>query len=248
MPDNTFEKAWEEQFGDLQNEVELVGTYGSDVTHASSAWTSTSRDLDVPDKKGVTKRERIPGLLKVLAQDGHHTPFEKSALHFLVRSDIATHIHLLKHRIGVSINGESARYKELKQDKLYMPPEWPETEKLLYLSHMVTTYENYHRALKSLTGHYMETESMSKRNARKRAKECARFYLPYGNQLTCDVQFNFRSFSHFVGLRYSTHAQREVCQLARQMLEAVQATGEFTHTLRSFGFTDEHDVLVEPFD
>ena len=90
------------------NHCELIGYYGDDETHALSAWTSTSRDL-TPDK-----RERIPALLKMLAENGHHTPFEKSALHFLVTVDTATHIHLLKHRIGVSINGESARYKELK--------------------------------------------------------------------------------------------------------------------------------------
>jgi thymidylate synthase ThyX len=57
----------------------------------------------------------------MLASEGHHTPFEKSQLHFLVNVDQATHIHLLKHRIGVSINGESARYKELKEDKTYIP-------------------------------------------------------------------------------------------------------------------------------
>ena len=51
----------------------------------------------------------------MLASEGHHTPFEKSSLHFLVTVDQATHIHLLKHRIGVAINGESARYKELKE-------------------------------------------------------------------------------------------------------------------------------------
>src|SRR5690606_15059899 len=56
--------------------------------------------------------------------EGHHTPFEKSTLHFLVTVDQATHIHLLKHRIGVSINGESARYKELKEDKIYLPEDW----------------------------------------------------------------------------------------------------------------------------
>lgn len=244
-----FEVKWKEKFGDLRNEVELIGIYGSDITHCLSAWTSTSRDLDVVSvKTGLSKRDRIPALLKVLAQDGHHTPFEKSALHFLVRSDIATHIHILKHRVGVSVNGESARYKELKQDKLYMPSEWPESEKRMYLAHMEQTYEHYHRCLKKLIPIYMETEGMTKKKARSRAKESARFYLPYGNQLTCDVQFNFRSFAHFVGLRYTTHAQREVCKLARQMLEAVQATGEFTHSLNAFGFTDEHDVLVEPFD
>ena len=29
----------------MNNQVELMGTYGSDETHALSAWTSTSRQL-----------------------------------------------------------------------------------------------------------------------------------------------------------------------------------------------------------
>ena len=29
----------------MANQVELLGHYGSDLTHAQSAWTSTSRDL-----------------------------------------------------------------------------------------------------------------------------------------------------------------------------------------------------------
>ncbi len=102
----------------LSNSVELLGHYGSDTVHAQSAWTSTSRDLT------EDKLARIDKLLKMLASEGHHTPFEKSGLHFLVNVDQATHIHLLKHRVGVSINGESARYKELKQDKMMWPSDW----------------------------------------------------------------------------------------------------------------------------
>jgi len=246
MSDEFKEENWTEVFGNLRNEVELIGTYGSDITHALSAWTSTTRDLDTPDSKGVTKRERIPRLLTMLAENKHHSPFEKSVLHFLIKSDIASHIHILKHRVGVSVNSESARYKELKNDKLYMPTEWPESEKRLYLAHMEQTYEHYHRSLKSLTKHYMETEGMTKKKARSRAKESARFYLPYGNQLTCDVQFNFRSFAHFVGLRYSTHAQREICNLASDMIEAVIKTGNFPISLKAFGFTDEDGNIKPP--
>ncbi len=93
------------------NKVQLIGFYGDDKVHACSAWTSTSRDLN------EDKINRIPKLLKMLADAGHHTPFEKSAIHFLVDTDIASHIHILKHRIGVPVNGESARYKEIKEDK-----------------------------------------------------------------------------------------------------------------------------------
>ena len=61
-----------------KNKVELLGFYGSDLTHAQSAWTSTSRDLT------EEKLERIPKLLQMLASEGHHTPYEKSQFHFLV--------------------------------------------------------------------------------------------------------------------------------------------------------------------
>ena len=106
----------------MENKVELIGTYGSDEGHALSAWTSTSRFLN--DKK----RGRIGKLLGMLAREGHMTPFEKSSLHFLVTTDIATHIHLLKHRIGVSLNAESARYKEFKVNKYHIPIDWPKDE------------------------------------------------------------------------------------------------------------------------
>jgi hypothetical protein len=36
----------------------------------------------------------------------------------LINSDIASHIHKIKHRIGVSVNADSARYKELKDKYL----------------------------------------------------------------------------------------------------------------------------------
>jgi len=103
----------------MENKVELTGIFGGDQEHAMSAWTSTSRDIT------EEKWKRVPALLKFLAENGHHTPFEKSYLQFLVTCDTASHIHLLKHRIGVSINAESGRYKELKDDKYYIPEDWP---------------------------------------------------------------------------------------------------------------------------
>jgi len=98
----------------MKNSVELLGYYGSDEVIACSAWTSTSRDL-TEDKKA-----RVGKLIDMLWSQGHETPFEKGVVHFLVNTDIASHIHLLKHRV-TSLNAESARYKELKEDKYYIP-------------------------------------------------------------------------------------------------------------------------------
>jgi len=204
----------------MPNKVELIGYYGSDLIHAQSAWTSTSRDLT------DEKIERVGKLLKMLASEGHHTPFEKSSLHFLVTVDQATHIHLLKHRIGVSINGESARYKELKEDKHYLPDDWPVKwkERLHWMTEVSNTF--YHQCLDDLTPTL----------GRKRAKESARFFKTFNSQITMDIMFNWRSFYHFQQLRNSEHAQVEVRELAQQMLDIVKNLPDnpFKQTIEAF--------------
>jgi len=214
------------------NKVELIGYYGSDLVHAQSAWTSTSRDIT------DEKKARVGKLLKMLAGEGHHTPFEKSSLHFLVTVDQATHIHLIKHRIGVSVNGESARYKELKEDKYYIPKDWdmkihddefPEYQ--ITWGEMLKNFTEqsnllYHKCLEELTPVL----------GRKRAKESARFFKTFNSQITMDVMFNWRSFYHFQQLRNSEHAQVEVRQLAQDMLNLVkQIEGNpFKETIEAF--------------
>ena len=204
----------------MKNTVELLGHYGSDSIHAQSAWTSTSRDLT------DDKLERIPKLLEMLASEGHHTPFEKSSLHFLVTVDQATHIHLLKHRIGCSINGESARYKELKEDKYYIPEDWDETLQQDLIDFTQEANEYYHKFLEILTP----------KIGRKRAKESARFFKTFNSQITMDVMFNWRSFYHFQQLRNSEHAQVEVRELAQQMLDLVKNIegNPFKETIKAF--------------
>jgi thymidylate synthase (FAD) len=212
----------------MKNQVELLGYYGNDTIHACSAWTSTSRELT------DEKIERIPKLLKMLASEGHHTPFEKSSLHFLVTIDQATHIHLIKHRIGVSVNGESARYKELKEDKFYLPEDWDNEGTIL--KHWYDMLESYSKETNNL--YHKCLEDLTPILGRKRAKESARFFKTFNSQITMDVMFNWRSFAHFLQLRNSEHAQVEVREVAKQMLELVkQIEGNpFEHTIKAFGY------------
>ena len=204
----------------MKNKVELLGYYGSDITHAQSAWTSTSRDIT------DEKKARIPKLLNMLASEGHETPFEKSSFHFLVTVDQATHIHLLKHRIGVSINGESARYKELKEDKSYIPEDWDNRWSIALQNFTDRANHLYHECLEDLTPIL----------GRKRAKESARFFKTFNSQIDMDIMFNFRSFVHFQRLRNSEHAQKEVRELAQMMLDLVKGIegNPFEHTLEAF--------------
>jgi flavin-dependent thymidylate synthase len=231
---------------ELPNSVELLGYYGSDLTIALSAWSSTSRDLT------EDKLARVPALINQLwnaEPNKHKSPFEKGLVHFLVNSDIASHIHLLKHRIA-SINAESARYKELKEDKYYLPTDWQDVRNLEEISisknyfdfeasegnrwvNILEDYINlgdelYHLALKDAT----------KPLGRKRAKESCRYFKTYASQIQADVMFNMSSFNNFLQLRNEDHAQLEIHDIARQMLELVKNIegNPFEYTIKAWGY------------
>ena len=188
----------------MDNKVELLGYYGSDEVIACSAWTSTSRNLT------DEKRGRIQRLIEMLWINGHETPFEKGSVHFLVDTDIASHIHLLKHRIS-SLNAESARYKELKEDKYYLPEDWPIEWAAELQKYTAMGNDLYHQCL----------EELEPVLGRKRAKESARFFKTYNSQIQADVMFNMRSFANFIQLRNSEHAQKEIREIAQQMWDLV---------------------------
>lgn len=240
---------------ETKNSVVLLGFYGGDKTHCLSAWQSTNLDFeytqDINSRIQVlfanttkTKKKSPEDLLKMLADHGHHTPFEKSTLHFQLTDDVASHIHCLKHRIAASINAESARYKEL-QDKWHIPDDWNIPVDQLTQSVKLSVFDNsdtwadilfqyvqwghelYHEAIHQLTPFL----------GRKRAKESARYFLTYAKQIDHDMMFNFRSFVHFQQLRNSDDAQKEIRDIAHQMLVQVQSIpgNPFEHSLSAFG-------------
>ena len=218
-----------------QNTVELIGYYGNDQIHACSAWTSTSRDLT------EDKIQRIPKLLKMLADAGHHTPFEKSSLHFLVNSDIASHIHKLKHRVAVSINGESARYKEIKEDKYLIPDDWKGIKRTDNIKFGDSDAFNWADALLQYTElgnklYHASFKDLEPVLGRKRAKESARYFKTYNSQIQADVMFNWRSFYHFLSLRNKPDAQKEIREIAAEMLRLVKNIegNPFEHTIAAF--------------
>ena len=218
----------------MDNKVELLGHYGSDEIIACSAWTSTSRNLT------DEKRNRIQPLINMLWINGHETPFEKGVVHFLVDTDIASHIHLLKHRIS-SLNAESARYKELKEDKYYLPEDWGdirnskpnlrvdasgEPSASLYNKQTTFNNEKWTSILRKYTelGNKLYHQCVADLEpvlGRKRAKESARFFKTYNSQIQADVMFNMRSFANFIQLRNSEHAQKEIREIAQQMWDLV---------------------------
>jgi flavin-dependent thymidylate synthase len=175
----------------------------------------------------------------------HKTPFERGIVEFNITCEQASHIHMIKHRLA-NINGESARYKELKEDKFYLPEDWWEIrvtpdvkddleypqEEYMDWFHALELYTElgnklYHKALAQLTPIL----------GRKRAKESARFFKTMNSQLTLSVMMNMSCFQNFVTLRADDAAQKEIHEIADMMVEAVKNIegNPFKHTLRAFG-------------
>lgn len=204
-----------------ENQVKILEFAGSDLSHARAAWASTNQEIT------SDKMSRIPKLLKFLAENEHGTPFEHSMLSFHIQGDIASHIHCLKHRTGVSINTESARYKEMKEDLYYLPEDWPEDMVDNTIKNMEQQHWDYHTMLKGLDELGV---------TRSRAKEMARYVLPYSHQLRWVMTFNFRSFMHFQKLRNSEHAQVEIREIAKEMLRLSFCDGRFNHSLSAYGY------------
>jgi thymidylate synthase (FAD) len=228
---------------DYTNKVSLIGWYGGDKAIARAAWTSTQ--VDVEKKTDEQIRDL---LINKLWNNGsgkpHKTPFERGLVEFNITCEQASHIHLLKHRLA-NINGESARYKELKEDKFYLPEDWKSIKaKSLtgkYLEkhngkdwydilqiHAEISNELYHAALRDL----------EKNLGRKRAKESARFFKTMNSQLTLSVMMNMSCFGNFVNLRDDEAAQREIAWIAQDMVKCVkEIDGQpFKFSMEAFGF------------
>lgn len=210
--------------------MELLGIYGSDLTVAQAAWTSTNRELT------SDKLDRVPKMIETLYQEGHMTPFERIVVHFLVDVDVATHIHLIKHRM-MGINGESARYKELKEDRYHIPEDWvdnPVLETYRKQLEEVSRLTNsiYHECLNDLTPIL----------GRARAKESARYFKLYNSKIKTDVIMNMSAFSNFYWLRGSSKAQKEIRDIAHGMMEILSTRPEIQHTVRMI--KSRHELMA----
>lgn len=226
----------------MSNSVELIGWYGGDRAIARAAWTSTQADIN--NKTDDQIRDLI---VNKLWNNGtgksHKTPFERGIVEFNIVCDVASHIHLIKHRLA-NINGESARYKELKEDRFHIPEDWAnivatslkgdylekhngKTWQQILEAHTQISDQLYHAALADLTPVL----------GRKRAKESARFFKTYNSQITLSVMMNMSCFYNFYSLRADSAAQTEIQSIANGMLEEIKKIdgSPFKFTLEAFG-------------
>ena len=243
---------------EYKNSVTLIDYMGSDKLHSLAAWASTFAELDVdmPDDieprvdvlvnhilNNGKKKRTIQDLLSYLAENEHNSPFRFSSFVFAMNTDIATHIQKLKHKVILEAeNGESARYKELKEDKFYLPEDWKDirvSEKGIAFDFGAdnwydvlknnTIIQNvlYHESLKDLTPIL----------GRKRAKESARYFKTYNSQINTFNKLSFDGIMQFYYKRADSNvAQNEIAFIANEMINCIKNidNNPFEYSLKAF--------------
>lgn len=229
----------------MQNKVELIGFYGGDHAISRAAWTSTSTDVEAKSEEQIQKLI-VNTLWNNASGKPHKTPFERGIVEFNITCDQASHIHLLKHRTA-NINGESARYKELKEDRMLLPEDWNvETENIYFNDGLLfcdIEGENFHweNVLRSYSDlgnklYHQCLEELVPILGRKRAKESARFFKTMNSQLTLSVMMNMSCFYNFYVLRSDSAAQLEIREISELMIQAIENIegNPFKYTLEAF--------------
>lgn len=169
-----------------------------------------------------------------------NTPFERGIVEFNITADVASHIHIIKHR-HLSVNGESARYKELKEDRYLLPQDWDGircSDELhsLFGNDWLEILESYTKLGNDL--YHKAVNDLTPTLGRKRAKESARYFKTYNSQITLSVMTNMSCFHNFYTLRADDAAQLEIQDIANQMLDCIKGIegNPFKYTLEAFGF------------
>jgi thymidylate synthase (FAD) len=205
--------------------VQLESALASDLDVVRAARISFRRSTE-------TLSEADEKLIAYLMREEHGTPFEHNYFRFQVRAPIFVLREWHRHRIGASINEESGRYVELREEG------WtPEPDEI--------------RVRRGRPGHYQyETASREigqeaaegQRNIHQAAfaeyrrqielgvaPEVARNVLPVATYSEMIWSCNARSLMHFLHLRNAPEAQREIRLYAEALEEFFAEEMPVTH-------------------
>jgi len=213
--------------------VKLLGVHASDddvIAAARISTTGDQTDADVKSKKGF---------INFLMKGRHGTPFEHNFFKFMVTAPIFVWREHHRHRIGVSYNEESGRYKKL-DPHFYVPA----ASRPLVQIGKAGAYEfvagtpaqlgvvdaNVKRAAQTSYDAYQQMLDEGI------AREVARMVLPVNIFSSCIVTLNARSLMNFLSLRtkeegshFPSYPQAEIEMVARQYEAAFAAAMPITY-------------------
>ncbi|MBO7640048.1 MAG: FAD-dependent thymidylate synthase [Treponema sp.] len=230
--------------------VRLVDYYGSDQRIVQAARVSYGA--------GTKTVSEDAGLIDYLLRHQHTSPFEQVVFTFHVKMPIFVARQWVRHRMG-RMNEVSGRYSIMK-DEFYVPENsciatqskdnkqgrnsdaLPEEEAQEYRDAFTKGQENA----------YSEYSKMIEKGL---AREIARINLPLSLYTEFYWQMDLHNLFHFLKLRLDSHAQYEIREYAKVMLEMVRkvcplATASFENDINgSVSFTkEEMEALRQVLD
>jgi thymidylate synthase (FAD) len=174
------------------------------------------------DLEAAQNPKGYKGTLRALIGQKHGTPIEHGWLSFYVHAPIFVTREIIRHRIGVSPNEESGRYKELEpvfwvprferpmlkasDHKPMRPKAAPLGDRDLYDDMMMSSTEAYENAWDAYTWE-LQCGILP---------EVARRHLPLSIYSSMRLSFNPRSLMHFLSLR--VHAPRSPRAVLRWLI------------------------------
>lgn len=246
-----------------KNTCTLIDYMGSDKSHSLAAWASTFAEFDVDLPENIEnrvdvlvnhilnngkKKRSIPELLEYLAANEHTSPFRFSSFIFACTTDIVTHYQKLKHSVILEAeNGESARYKELMEDKFYLPEDWKETfvtQSIFMDGECIATIgENWYNVLQNFSTaanelYHQALKDLTPILGRKRAKESTRYFKTHNSQINTFNKLSFDGVMQFYHKRADSNvAQVEIAELANRMVNCIKNIegNPFKYSLQAFG-------------
>lgn len=220
--------------------TDIVDRMGDDDAILRAMLISTLKDEDVATMDVSAKQGRINFLMK----NRHGTPFEHNSLTFRSEAPIFVYREWHRHRIGVSINEQSGRYKELPP-MFYVPPrERPLTQigkpgAYEFLPGSTTQYSILDMTIRSSSKKAYENYEMLMDEGI--AKEVARMVLPVNIYSSMYWTCNARSLMAFLSLRVN---EPEAAYPSKPMWE-IDACARAMEQVFADAFPRTHAAFVE---
>jgi thymidylate synthase (FAD) len=193
--------------------VRLVDSMGDDTRVVNSARVSYA---------AIAKDdERDARLISYLMRNGHTSPFEQVVMTFHLKIPLFVFAQLVRHRTA-RLNAQSARYT-IMMDEFYLPS--PDKVRgqgegnkqvgdgVLEERFAADASTLFRRQARAAYGIYTDLIELGV------CREQARMVLPQNLYTQCYWQMDLHNLLKFIGLRDHPHAQAEMQEYARAMLE-----------------------------
>lgn len=198
-----------------QIKVKYLNHMGGDLSVVNSARVSFGKNKDSIDEKDVK-------LINYLAKYKHFTPFEHCSLSVLVRCPLFIRSQIHRHRT-FSYNEISRRYTS-ENIEFYEPEVYRKQHDKSKQCSAENFDEDTSNAIRELVkeSHSKALKLYNQLIDEGVAREMARGILPQNLMTEFWMTGNLRNWIHFLGLRVDSHAQKEVRDIARPILDIIK--------------------------